>query len=412
MIRLNRTPQSALRLFAVTALAATAGCSVRVVSDDPDDASTTTTTTVAEEDAATTQPSEKNEVTETTQPDGGSGDESTATTDGSSSAGGSLADPISCDEFEALTPGGRMLSVYNGSAPDSGCDDLVAPAKVASDVFSVTADLAQNYGAVINGDRPSPLVSSATCADNTLTLKLENDFTSPLVLWGALKFYDEAGDTVAFKPFITDVLQPGAQATVTANANQYDPDSCAYDLRPLVAPTGELAPDVGGPQADGPQSGDQPEEWYPSLMQSEEDAVGSDDPADFVDFVEDIHSPDLWVQLFLDQAIEQVPVPEPVPSTVPSDGGQQVVLRSTGDSLQSLYCTTIDKPVIEGVEGELAMVLYEWARPSSSTPESFGLGLYRRGSDTRWRYIGRTAQLTDDFVNSTPGRCDPPPILD
>lgn len=284
--------------------------------------------------------------------------------------------PDPCAEFRAFGAYGRMLAVEGGTAPtDPACADDVANAEAAVRVFRTT-------------DRTFPdryedeLVKFAidnACDDAGGHVRFQNNFDQAVIWWGAGYVADEAEVITAFYPFFTVVSPPGETVAITAPDGFPSPRGgyCGWKFDAILAPIGDNAPDAGliPAPADDLQASDDPSVWFPDLMD-----YGEPNQASMVNEIEDIHSPDVVLH--------------------PSDQAD-ADSSTTDDEAVTTFCQEVPVAQPGGTQGQLTLILYSTSYPGADPRQTIQLGLFRRGSDKRWRFAG-TVQTVYEFPEPKP----------
>lgn len=384
----TKTTVARLAVAGILAVTATAACNrgsgdaARTEATD-DEGTSSSTASVAPSTTAADPTSD--DPTDTTSESATTSDPGAATTSAPPDAG-------TCSGFEAFGPFGRMLAVEEDSAPsDSACADEVASARAALDVYRTTQrTFPEGYR-----DRLAGTTFAQACDSGGGQISIKTPYDEPVIWWGAGYVTNAEEQITAFFPFISQVAQPGDDTDIPPPSDFPGPPEggiCAWDFDAVLAPTGDLAADAGlvPAPADDPQASDDPKVWFPALT-----AYEDQDAATLVNLVEDIHSPDVF-PTDPDGNSTDTTAPETTPGS-----GEEVKPVLT-------FCRELPLTQPEGTEGQLTMVLYSWARAGTDPSQNVQLGLFRRGSDNRWRFAGRTRTVYE-FPGSEPqALCDFP----
>lgn len=235
-----------------------------------------------------------------------------------------------------------------------GAQRVAAAAQRLYDVYGYSADVS---------------MSVSRCARSSATVTVRNPFDVPLGVWGAVWGRDQFwSGRFGARPFHIAEIAPGANASVELTT---DPDAwrhgCDGEARFYIAVEGEYAADQGTPgvPATGPQTSDDPFEFLPAI-----DAHAQAAHAAFADdellWVEDLHSLDVpnvraeWADWGSPPGFERTP-PTICGTVLDAGPGLQIVAYRT-----------------EGAESRLT------------------IGLFRKGSDGAWRWMGRSIDIATD----------------
>lgn len=387
------TKTTVLRLAVVGILAATTATACNRGSSDASPSDTTgggeTASTTSAAPSTTDATSGTDDPTATTDPDAG---DPSSTTEPSAESATTAASPTSgeCGDFDASEPFERMMAVEDDTAPsDPACADAVNDARAALDVYRTTErTFPPGYR-----DRLPATTFSQACDTGGGYIGIKSAFDQPVIWWGAGYVTNSEEQITAFFPFLSKVVPPGDDTTIPPPSDFPGPPEggiCAWDFDAILAPTGDLAADAGlvPADADDPQASDDPKVWFPALA-----AQNDQDAANLVNLVEDIHSPDA----FVDDTDES--------------GSTSTAPQATSGSIDEVqpvltFCREVPVTQPEGTEGQLTMVLYSFARAGADPYQNIQLGLFRRGSDNRWRFAGRTRTVYE-FPDSEPrALCD------
>lgn len=349
---------------------------------DPD--KTVAETTEADEsddtsdDDKTDDTSDDDTTDDTSDDDKEPGDEPTDTTTAESkpkkkSEKKKPADP--CAEFEALLGYDRMMEVKRGDAPtDPGCKAAVDRSTVALNTYEVSLKFSAQY---TDADSTEMFQSEYCNRTGTMT----NIFEVPVIYWGITRIQD--GDTVlSYEPFATEPIPPGGTAPFEyAGITERDRGkSCTVSFSAIVAPTGGLAAGIDGAPAPGgdPLASDDALVWGLALLELDTPGMRI---ADFVNWSEDIHSPDvgLHIKQLATGWFEGAETTHSVCNVAPVNFGDSVV-------------------------GE-----YVWLMFTSQSKSGSGhyVGLFSRGTDRRWRFLGLVKEI--DTVVDPNDPCKMPP---
>lgn len=285
-----------------------------------------------------------------------------------------LADP--CAGFEALLGYERMMAVKDGVAPtDPACRPAVDRSRLALNTFETSLVFSEQYDQADRDD----LRQSAYCG---APMQLINIFEVPVMYWGMTGIV-VSDELISYQPFISEVISPGESWTmVVPGSDRVGDFQCRTLFEGIVAPTGGLAAGIDAAPApkDDPLASDDPQVWGLALVEPD---INDFDIGQFVNRIEDIHSNDVGNQ-------------------IRDIASGELEARASEETFT--ICESEPADLGPEVTGEYAWLVYG----STSETENYrALGLFSRGSDGRWRYLGTTRRF-ENFVDSA-DPCELPP---
>lgn len=229
-----------------------------------------------------------------------------------------------------------------------------------------------------------------SCFDGRYQASVTNSSAEPLGVHLRLAFRWTVGEQLvvsADEPVVVWRLEPGA-TTQVSGTYEYEPVpgvDCTLSGKTFLADESPADASLG--PGDPAFGGDDPATWLPALIRAEYRAIGSGNPDDAAT-IEDVRSSSYPGVV---DSTDQRPVVAPdVDLQICSDGVRQP-------------------------SANLAMVTFWWhAEPTPETDERDGVaridgvrtGVFRRGGDGQWRWLGQVLELRSDRLTE---RCAPGP---
>lgn len=271
----------------------------------------------------------------------------------------------SCADFEALQGFERMMAVEQGGAPtDAACEEAVDRSAAALFTYEAGLEFSEQFDAADS----SEFMEAELCREPAL---ITNIFDLPVIFWG-LTAVVEDDEVISYEPYVTEVLEPGATASVDFAGidNAATTLECTIYTEGIVAPAGDLIFGIDGAPAPATDllASDDVVVWAGALF-------GEYSPdleiAEVVNRIEDIHSPDVGGHL----------------RTLESGRAE-----ADDDSATYTVCDWTPADLGPEVGGQFMWVV---VAEQSSRWDRHHLGLFSRGSDSRWRFLGSTAVIDE-----------------
>ncbi len=292
----------------------------------------------------------------------------------------------SCIEYQSLSAYRRVLALRAATAPtDDSCTEVVEYVQGVDRVLAAAARLEDWFGVDGRG-----LASQQFCRADHGSLTITNEFDAPISVLVVARF-GRTADTrpESFSAVVTQSIPPGESRQVILNKPPESSVSrCAFAIRPFIVLDGDYQFDAGliPAAADDQQASSDPAIWVPAVQA----AAAANSGVRTLDYrvanYEDVHSPDVYGTDGLTDTSDE----PPIPATTPADGFDE-------SQTSAQFCKEIDLPQpVEDPEGEVALIVFEAVNPTGNTLDNIEIGLFRRGSDGRWRYLGRTVLLYQD----------------
>lgn len=268
-----------------------------------------------------------------------------------------------------------MMTVKRGNAPTGeACRELVYRSLLALNTYQAGLEFSAEF---VRTDRKDRLKLDYC----NRPVEALNVFQYPVIFWGVSMLTN--GDTaVSYEPFITGVIPAGESASFSIPFEATK--SCKIRHEVVLAPVRAYAQGIDSPPAasDDRLASDDPNVWGPALLGLDIPSRGTPFPqrhvGRIINYSEDIHSH--YIGDFL----------RPL-------GPDDLVF--TGGKNTYTICASETADLGDEIGGEYAWLVYAVQDDSYGSHQ---IGLFSRGTDRRWRFLGNTQSIDDGFDLENP----------